>query len=115
LASNAFSAVGTFLRSMKANWHFGGATWTRDPQAAIRGYERALNALCPDRVDVQAPWCRSIIPFALVGYCDAAQRLGRADDAAAALARWRPVYLPWLREPLTEDARKAYAWLEAQL
>ena len=73
-----------------------------------------LELVSPDRVDVEAAWCRSLIPFALVGYCSAAQKLGRPDEAAAALARWRPVFRPWLTEPLTEGARNAYAWLEAQ-
>jgi hypothetical protein len=80
----------------------------------MRGYQRALDLLSPDRVDVEAGWCRGIIAFALVGYCDAAQKIGQAEAAAAALALWRPIYRRWLDKPLTEDERKAYAWLEAQ-
>jgi hypothetical protein len=46
--------------------------------------------------------------------CDAAGKLGRPDEAVAALARWRPVFRPWLTGPLTEDERKACACLGAQ-
>jgi hypothetical protein len=99
---------------MRASWHYGGATRTVDPASPLCQYQRALDLLSPDRVDVEAPWCRSIIPFALVGYCDAAQKIGQSEAAAAALERWRPVYRPWLAKTVTEDERKAYAWLEAQ-
>jgi hypothetical protein len=85
-----------------------------DLAAAFLGYKRVLELLSPDQVDVEAPWCRSMIPFALVGDCEAARKLGRPDEAAAALARWRPVFRPWHTGPLTEAERKAYAWLEAQ-
>ena len=111
---NAVSAVVTFLRSMRASWHYGAATRTTDPASVVRQYQRALDLISPDRVDVEAPWCRSLIPFALVGYCNAAHKIGQPDAAAAALARWRPVYRQWLDKTLTEDERKAYAWLEAQ-
>ena len=77
-------------------------------------YQRALDLLSPDRVDVEAGWCRGIIVFALVGYCNAAQKIGRADAAAAALALWRPIYRRWLTGPLTDDERRAHDWLEAQ-
>jgi hypothetical protein len=98
---------------MRASWHYGGATRSGRPESAIRGYEQALELVSPERVNVEAPWCRSLIPLALVGYCDAAQRLGQPDKAAAALARWRPVYVQWLEGPLSEGERKAFTWLEA--
>lgn len=53
-----------------------------------------------------------MIPFALAGYCDAARKLGRVDEALGVLGRWRPLYLQWLAGPLTDDERKAYDWLE---
>jgi hypothetical protein len=114
VTSNAVAAVITFLRSMRASWHFGGATRSNDPASALPRYRRVLELVSPDRVDVEAPWCRALVPFALAGYCDAAQKLGRSDEATKALARWRPVYRQWLAGPLTEDERTAYTWLEAQ-
>lgn len=114
MGSNQVRAVMTVFRSMKASWHFGGGTRSHDPASALSLYKRALDLLTPDRVDVEAPWCRSIIPFALAGYCEAAERLGHSAEAAAARARWRPVYRPWLNGPMTDEERKAYAWLEAQ-
>lgn len=100
---------------MKASWHFGGATRNANPAAAFRQYRRVLDLVNPDRVDVDAPVYRALIPLALVGYCDAAQKLGRSDEVAATLARWRPVYRRWLTGPLTEKERAAYTWLETQL
>lgn len=114
MGSNGVAVVVTLLRSMKASWHYGGATRSLDPASAMRQYQRALDLVSPDRVDVEAPWCRALIPLALVGFCDAAQKLGMHEEAAMALARWRPVYRRWLGKTLTEDERKAYVWLEAQ-
>ena len=114
MGSNAVSAVVTLLRSMRASWHYGGLHGPSILASAIRRYQRALDLVSPDQVDVEAPWCRGLIPFALVGYCDAAHKLGHSAEAAAALARWRPVYRRWLTRPLTQEERTAYAWLEAQ-
>ena len=113
MAPKAISIV-TFLRSMAASWSYGGATRTIDPAPAIRGYRRALELVSPDRVDVESPWCRALIPLALVGYCEAAQKLERPEDVSAALARWRPVYRRWLSTAVTKEERNAFDWLETQ-
>jgi hypothetical protein len=110
--SRGVATAFTFFRSMRASWHFGGATRSKDLELAVLGYKRALELLDHPRVDVDAPWCRSMIPFALAGYCVAARKLGRVDEALGVLGRWRPVYLQWLAGPLTDDERKAYDWLE---
>jgi hypothetical protein len=111
--SKALAAAVAALRSMRATWHYGGATRSGRPESAIRGYERSLELVSPERVNVEAPWCRSLIPLALMGYCEAAQRLGQPEKVAATLARWRPVYLRWLERPLSDDERRMLRRLEA--
>jgi len=105
----------TFLRTLSASWHFGGATRSRSPAAALRGYEQALSSLDDPRVNPEAPWSRSMVPLALVGYCDAAEQLGCEEQAERLVARWRPVLKRWAQQPLTDAERRAFARLAPYL
>jgi hypothetical protein len=102
----------TYLRSLRASWHFGGATRSRDPERALSGYRRALASIDDARVDLDAPWCRALIPLALLRGCEIAQKLGRVNEGASLLARWRPVYRRWLDRPLSESERELFDRLE---
>ena len=101
----------TFLRTLSASWHFGGATRSRNPAAALRGYQRALSSLGDSRVNLEAPWSRSLVPLALLGYCDAAKQLGREEEADQLMARWRPVLRRWAQRPITDAERTVFARL----
>src|SRR5215831_5405446 len=106
------SAAITFLRSLRGSWYFGGATRNRSPEAALAGYAKALASLDHGRMDFDAPWCRSLIPLALSGYCAAAEKLGRVEEARRLVAHWRRVYSRWLEGPLTAPERQCLESLE---
>jgi hypothetical protein len=106
------TAAVSLIQAMRASWHFGGATRSRDPEAAMKGYAAALNLLSHRRVDPEAPWCRSIISLALSGFCQASQRLGRASEALPMLNHWRAPCLRWMDSPVNSNEQQTLRWLD---
>jgi hypothetical protein len=101
----------SFVQGMRASWHFGGATRAKSPQA-MAGYATALDLLSLAGVDLESAICRSLLPLALSGYCQAALDLGRRTEMSETLARWRPVCSDWKESALTPAEREALEWLE---
>ncbi|QSQ24573.1 hypothetical protein JY651_06375 [Pyxidicoccus parkwayensis] len=81
-------------------------------EAALHAYVDALAILGARGVDLEAPWCRSAASVALIGYCRAAQELGRKAELLATLLQWRPSVLAWMRTPLTPDEEEHFRWME---
>jgi len=106
------SGLVSFVQAMRASWHFGGASRALEPGSAMKGYARSLELLAHPGVDVEAPWCRSIIPLALSGFCQAAQRAGGSEKTVVLLSQWRPVCLRWMNSPINEADEQTLAWLD---
>ena len=78
-------------------------------------YSKALDILGRDSADLATPWCRSAASMALWGYALAAQKLGRMNELHLTLARWRPIYLGWIKAPVTTDEGRYLEWFEEVL
>lgn len=60
------SLLVTLVQSMRASWHFGGATKAHSEGGAFREYGSVLSLLSHPRVDPGMPIARSVLVLSLV-------------------------------------------------
>jgi hypothetical protein len=78
----------------------------------LQAYADALAILRARGGDLEAPWCRSSVSVALIGYCRTARELGRKAELRATLTHWRPFILTWMHAPITPEEEEHFRWME---